>query len=316
MDLLTIGESMVVLSAKSQGAMRYCTEFTRFFAGAESNVAIALTRLGYSARWVSQVGNDELGIALLSFIRGEGVDTSLVKISDSGPTGLLLKEIRHSDDLRIHYYRDGSAASHIHPDILREKFFENLKVFHVTGITPGLSETAFQTIIQALKWCEKYGVTVVFDPNIREKFLKQPDYLQKLRQILHYSDVFIPNLQEASKLLNQGRMEEQVKAARSFGVKTVIVKDGRKGTYYFAEESKGFVPNFQVEVTDPVGAGDAFASGIISGILDGLPWEETVRTGNAMGALAITAIGDITNLPNRSELEQFMNEKYKDNVRR
>ncbi|WP_224654145.1 PfkB family carbohydrate kinase, partial [Escherichia coli] len=76
MDVLTIGESMVVLSPKTQGAMRYCTEFTRFFAGAESNVAIALTRLGHSVSWVSQVGDDEFGTALLSFVRGEGVDTS------------------------------------------------------------------------------------------------------------------------------------------------------------------------------------------------------------------------------------------------
>lgn len=316
MDVLTVGESMVVLSPKSLGAMRYSNEFTRFFAGAESNVAIALTRLGHSVSWGSQVGNDEFGMALLSFIRGEGVDTSFVKVSDAGPTGLLFKEIRHSDDIRIQYYRDGSAASHMHPDLLSEDQFTKLKIFHVTGITPGLSDTAFQTIMQALEWCKKYDVTVVFDPNIREKFLKKPGYTQKLDQILHYTDVLIPNIQEATQLLKTDTMKQQVNVAFSYGIKTIIIKDGQTGAFYFTNSEEGFAPHYTVEVVDSVGAGDAFASGIISGILDGLSLHETVKTANAMGALAITAVGDITNLPNRLELEQFMSGSRTDNVRR
>lgn len=315
MDVLTIGESMAVFSPRDPGAMRYSTEFTRFFAGAESNVAIALTRLGHSVSWVSQVGNDELGIALLSFIRGEGVDTSSVKFSDAGPTGLLLKEKRHADDIRIHYYRDGSAASHMQPDLLKEEQFINLKVFHVTGITPGLSESAFRLIMKALEWCKKYNVTVVFDPNIREKFLKQPNYLEKLRQILHYTTVFIPNVEEAKKLLDIDEISEQAQVAFSYGIKTVVIK-GDAETFYFTSEEEGYATLFEVEVVDSVGAGDAFAAGIISGIVDGLDWLRTIKTANAMGALAITAVGDITNLPNREELQQFMYGNRMDNVRR
>ncbi|MDW0113087.1 sugar kinase [Sporosarcina saromensis] len=316
MDVLTIGESMVVLSPKNPGAMRYSTDFTRFFAGAESNVAIALTRLGHSVKWVSQVGNDEFGTALLSFIRGEGVDTSLVKVSDSGPTGLLFKEIRHSNDIRVHYYRDGSAASHMQPDSLKEDQVTGLKVFHVTGITPGLSDSAYQLILQVLEWCKKHAVTVIFDPNIRAKFLKQPTYLEKLQRILHYTDVFIPNTQEAVQLLNVHDMKEQVDAAFSYGIGTVIIKDGQTGAYYFTDAQEGFVPHFDVEIVDSVGAGDAFAAGIISGILDDLSWDEIVRRANALGALAITAVGDITNLPNRNELDEFMKGNRADNVRR
>lgn len=316
MDVLTVGESMVVLSPKNFGAMRYSNEFTRFFAGAESNVAIALTRLGHSVSWASQIGNDELGLALLSFIRGEGVDTSFVKVSDAGPTGLLFKEIRHSDDIRIQYYRDGSAASYMEPNLLSEVSFTKLKIFHVTGITPGLSDTAFQTIMQALEWCKKYEVTVVFDPNIREKFLKKPGYTKKLEQILHYTDVFIPNIQEAEHLLKANTMKQQVNVAFSYGVKTIIIKDGQTGAFYFTNSEEGFAPHYHVEVVDSVGAGDAFASGVISGILAGLSLHETVKTANAMGALAITAVGDITNLPNRLELEQFMSGRRTDNVRR
>lgn len=316
MDVLTIGESMVVLSPKTPGAMRYCTEFTRFFAGAESNVAIALTRLGHSVSWVSQVGDDEFGTALLSFVRGEGVDTSLVRVSDAGPTGLLFKEVRHSNDIRIQYYRDGSAASYMHPGILSEEQFIGLKIYHVTGITPGLSESAYELIIQALDWCKKYGVTVVFDPNIRGKFLKQPTYLQKLKQVLSYADVFLPNVQEAAQLLGMQTIQELAKASLSLGIKTTIIKDGKTGAYYFTSDEEGFVPHFDVTIVDSVGAGDAFAAGIISGLLDGLPLEKTVRTANAMGALAITAVGDITNLPTPRELEQFMNGSRADNVSR
>lgn len=307
---------MIVFAPRNPGAMRYSTEFTRFFAGAESNVAIALTRLGYSAGWASQVGNDELGTALLSFIRGEGVDTSSVAVSDDGPTGLLLKEIRHANDIRIQYYRDRSAASYMGPGLLREDQFIGLNVFHVTGITPGLSESAFQLIMDALGWCRTHGVTVVFDPNIREKFLKQPGYLEKLRKILPYTDVLLPNIEEAKQLLGTGSMDEQAQACFAHGIDTIIFKGADVGTYFFTAGEKGVVPLFDVEVVDSVGAGDAFAAGIISGILDGLDWPQTVRTANAMGALAITAVGDITNLPDRSELQHFINGKRTDNVRR
>ncbi|GLC90359.1 sugar kinase [Lysinibacillus piscis] len=316
LDVLTIGESMVVFTPTMNGAMRYAHQFNRSFAGAESNVAIGLTRLGHSVGWISKVGNDELGSALLSFIRGEGVDTSQVQRSQSHATGLIFKEIRHADDVRIQYYRQFSAATMMHPDMLDERIFASAKFLHVTGITAGISETAFNTIMAAIEIGKRHGVKIVFDPNIRNYFIHTPKYIERLQQILQHTDIWIPNQAEATSILGVEDIEEQAKMALSMGIQTVIIKSSDSDTFYFTANEQGRVPRFSVKAVDSVGAGDAFAAGTISGFLDQLLLQDIVIRANAMGAFAVTAIGDITNLPDKQELAHFVQQEKSDNVLR
>src|SRR5690606_8413615 len=103
MDVVTIGETMLLFTPDTEGHMRYASNFSRKFGGAESNVAIGLSKLGHKAGWISRVGNDEFGKAIVSFLRGEGVDVSQVKYDDKAPTGLFFKEKRTVSEFRIQY---------------------------------------------------------------------------------------------------------------------------------------------------------------------------------------------------------------------
>src|SRR6266700_4857796 len=118
LDVVTLGESMVLLLAEQPGPMREATTYRRFIAGAESNLAIGLSRLGQTAGWFSRVGDDEFGRAIVFRIRGEGVDTSRVLSDARAPTGLVIRERREVGPIEQVYYRRGSAASLMSPDDL------------------------------------------------------------------------------------------------------------------------------------------------------------------------------------------------------
>src|SRR6266849_6834272 len=183
LDVVTLGESMVLLLAEQPGPMREATTFRRFIAGAESNLAIGLSRLGHAAGWFSRVGDDEFGRAIVFRIRGEGVDTSHVVSDASAPTGLVIRERREVGPIEQVYYRRGSAASRLSPADLDAAYLGRAKYLHLTGITPALSESCRQTVFAAADMARAAGVRVVLDPNYRSKLWDPPEFREVLRSL-------------------------------------------------------------------------------------------------------------------------------------
>src|SRR4030081_2720304 len=146
LDVVTLGESMVLLLAEQPGPMREATTFRRFIAGAESNLAIGLSRLGHSAGWFSRVGDDEFGRAIVFRIRGEGVDTSHVLSDASASTGLVIRERREVGPIDGVSSPRGPAASLLSPADLDASYLSNARFVHLTGITPALSESCRETV--------------------------------------------------------------------------------------------------------------------------------------------------------------------------
>src|SRR5699024_1673197 len=119
--------------------------------------------------WISRLGNDEFGLYIRNSIRGEGVDTSHVIFDSKKPTAVFFKEKQVNADSKIFYYRKDSAASMIRPSDIDELYVSKAKIFHLTGITPALSDTCYKTVFRAIELARKHGLTIVFDPNIRLK---------------------------------------------------------------------------------------------------------------------------------------------------
>ncbi|WP_100406444.1 sugar kinase [Bacillus solitudinis] len=317
MDVVTIGETMVLFTPESSPLMRYSATYSRKFGGAESNVAIGLTRLGHEVGWISKVGNDELGKGMLSFIRGEGVDVSQVTKSDIAPTGLYFKEVRHANNVQVQYYRKGSAASTLSVDDLDSAYIARAKYLHITGITPALSENCYETIMKAIAIAKENGVKIVFDPNLRKKLWSEERAREVLLEIAAKSDIILPGVSEGDFMFGE---KDPLKLGELFlelGAELVVLKVGAKGAYYFTEKEHVLVPGFPVEqVIDPVGAGDGFAAGVISGLLDGLPLLEAVERGNAVGAMATMVPGDFEGLPTREEIASFTNSSEEEDINR
>jgi 2-dehydro-3-deoxygluconokinase len=318
MDVITIGESMLLFTPTTTGPLRYKSEFAAKIGGAESNVAIGLSRLGHKVGWISRLGNDEFGKKVLTFIRGEGVDVSHVILDPENHTGLYFKEMLRDHEVNVYYYRNKSAASFMKPSDLNKAYLAHAKYLHVTGITPILSETCCQTIMSAIDTAKKNGVQVVFDPNIRKKLWPKDDDFKKIfLEIAAKSDIVLPGIEEGKFLANDTNPEKISKFFHNIGASAVVLKLGEKGAYFSKEDEKGYVAPFPVKkVVDPIGAGDGFAAGFLSGLLDGLDMHKAVERGAAIGSIVTTVEGDVEGLPDRDQLYAFLSSTKREDVHR
>jgi len=306
LDVVTFGETMALLSPESTGLMRYAPSFTRKFAGAETNVAIGLARLGHRSGWISRVGDDEFGKALLAFVRGEGVDVSRVRVDEEAPTGVFFKETRRPGDYRVYYYRRDSAASRMSAADLDESYLSEARYLYVSGITPALSDSCRDLTYRAVEAAKQCGVRVVFDPNVRKKLWPETVARRVLLELASMADIVLPGAAEGEFLFGEREPEKLGALFLAHGPSAVVVKLGSRGAYYATMHERGRVPAFPVDrVVDPIGAGDGFSAGLLSGLLDGLPLKEAVRRANAVGAAVTMASGDVEGLPDREDLERL-----------
>ncbi|KGP72830.1 sugar kinase [Pontibacillus yanchengensis] len=306
-DVVTMGETMVLFTGNESLPIPYVHQFKKQIGGAESNVAIGLARLGYKSGWLSKLGDDPFGTYIHHFIRGEGVDTTQVQLTNQAPTGIFFKESLSPEDVRVHYYRHQSAASTLTKEDVSEDYIKEARVLHLTGITPALSSTCKEAVFQAITYAQKHSIPIVFDPNIRYKLWNDLDEAKKtLLEMATHSDIILAGEDEGAFLTGEKDVRAMAMKLKTSEAQHIIVKKGKDGAYILSD-GESFVEGFPVEqVVDPVGAGDGFAVGVISAYLDGHTIPEGVKRGNAIGSLVVKVNGDIEGLPTRPTLEQFL----------
>jgi 2-dehydro-3-deoxygluconokinase len=305
MDVVTFGETMVLFTPVTVGPLRYASQFEKTIGGAESNVAIGLARLGHQVSWVSRLGDDEFGLYIRNFIRGEGVDTSHVVFDAKHPTAVFFKERQTAREPTVYYYRRGSAASCLQPEDVSEELIARAKFLHVTGITPALSPSCRDTVYQAIEKAKRHRVTVVFDPNIRLKLWTADEARDVLMDIAGQCDIVLPGWEEGRILTGEDAPEQIAERLLQNGAGAVVVKLGERGAYYAAVNDRAYVDGFPVrQIVDPIGAGDGFAAGFLSGLIRGWSYRDAVRLGNRVGAYALTVVGDVEGYPFWSQIAE------------
>lgn len=310
MEVITFGETMVMFNPDSTGPLRYIHNFTKGIAGAESNLAVGLSRMGHNVGWFSHLGNDEFGRYIKSVIQGEDVDVSRVRFDDVNRTGLLFKERFGHVDPNVYYYRHDSAASNMTPEGLDEDYIKQAKVLHVTGITMALSQSARETVFRAMAIARENGVLVSFDPNIRRKLWSLEEAKKVLLEAAGQCDIIFPGIDEAKVMLGLEEPEAICESFIEMGCKIVALKLGKKGCYVANAQGGTYIEGYKVEkVEDTVGAGDGFAAGFLSGILQECPIETCGQYANAVGAMATLVSGDMEGLPTHDQLKAFMNKE-------
>jgi 2-dehydro-3-deoxygluconokinase len=316
-DVVTIGESMILFQPMTDGSLRYSPLFTKSIAGAESNVAIGLTRLGKKVRWISRLGCDPFGDLIVSTLAGEGVDVSCVIRDKKAPTAIYFKEFKGYGDPMIYYYRKYSAASKFSEADIQPEWLANARHLHVTGITPALGERTADFIKKVMEQAKARGLTVSFDPNLRRKLWSEEQARCVLLSLMPLCDIFLPGLEEAKFLIGEQPVAEYGKQFLQMGPKLVVMKLGQEGSIGFYQNEAIQSPAFRMDkVVDPVGAGDAFAAGLLSVLLDeDQPLDEDVlniclpkalKRANLLGALATQFKGDWEGLPSIREVEQYI----------
>ncbi|TVY01862.1 sugar kinase [Paenibacillus cremeus] len=305
-EIITFGETMALMMPTGSKGIEYSAQFQSLFGGAESNVAIGVSRLGHKVGWFSRLGKDPFGRMILKKIRGEGVDVSRVELTTEAPTGMMLREVV-SGKTSVYYYRKGSAASTLKPENLDEEYIKQAKYLHVTGITPALSESCRESAKEAIRIARKHGVKVCFDPNLRLKLWSIEEARGVLLELAQEADYFLPGLDEL-KLLYQTESFDEIVARLSELKAVSIVKGGDDETYIVENGKVTSVPYFKAEqVVDTVGAGDGFCAGFFVGLLKGYSHYEAVRLGNLIGCMVVQMEGDWEGIPTWEQVEAFLN---------
>ena len=299
--LVTLGETMAKLVGAAVGPLRHARSLSVRVAGAESNVAIGVRRLGLPATWVGRVGDDELGRLVASTLRGEGVETVAV-VDPGAPTGLMLAERRSAELRRVSYYRAGSAGSRLCADDVPLAAVRAAGVLHVTGITAALSPGAHEAVLAAVAGAREAGVPVSLDVNYRAALWSRDDARRALRPLAEQADVVFAGADEAALLVDAESPAGAARCLGSLGARTTVVTLGAEGAVACTDGDLLTAPGVPVTAIDPIGAGDAFVSGYLAGLLDGLGTEACLDQALRCGAFAVTVEGDWEGLPSRAEL--------------
>lgn len=307
--VLTIGEPMGLFIALQECKLEDVQNFFMSIAGAEYNVSVGLTRLGLSVGYLTKLGNDPFGKKILKEMEKIGIDTSMTKISNEYQTGFMLKAKNTIGDPDIFYYRKNSAASKLSVDDVKDLELNGWDALHITGVFPGISEQCYEATSLLMDKANDSNVPIFFDPNLRPQLWKsEKNMVENINRLAIKSDYFLPGTNEGLILCGSKNPDVIAEYYIKKGIGTVIVKTGEDGAVAYTSDSKIKVPGYKPKnIIDTVGAGDGFAVGVESGILRGLTLEESVRRGNAIGAIQIMNASDNEGLPTEEELEEFMN---------
>jgi 2-dehydro-3-deoxygluconokinase len=303
--VVTFGEAMALFRAAPGEPLRTAGQFTRSVAGAESNLAIGLSRLGCDAGWFGRVGDDPLGLSILDTLRREGVDVSHGIVDSGAPTGILVRDTHAERRIDVVYARKDTAGSRLSRSDLDPAYLASARVLHFTGITPALSPTAREATAEAVRLAAEAGVMVSFDPNIRRQLWPSADDARReLVPFVERSQLVLTGHNEATLLTG----EQSPRAAANWfidhGVGIVAVKLGSGGAWATNGDEAFHGEALPVHPVDPIGAGDAFDAGFLCAWLAGAGLRGCVEEGNLVGGLSVQACGDIEGLPYRRELDE------------
>ena len=307
-EVTTFGETMLRLAAPPGHRLDEATRLDIEVGGAESNVAAALAAIGRRCGWLGHLPASPLGRNALRRIRAAGVDVSGATLVEGGRLGLYFVEFGAAPrPTEVHYDRAASVASSLGVDGLRWELLLDSEVLHLTGITPALGERPRQLVRAALARAAERGLRTSFDVNYRSKLWSPEQAAATLLPLLPQLDLLICGRGDAETVFGLGGAPDEVLVAleaRCAGG-AVVLTLGDEGA--LARDSAGApvqVPSHPATVVDRVGAGDAFAAGVLDGWLDG-DLLLGLRRGVALAALALSQWGDQL-VTTRRELDELV----------
>jgi sugar/nucleoside kinase (ribokinase family) len=269
--------------------------------GCAANVAIDLARQGVRADVVGCLGRDAAAQVVISLLEASDVNCGRIVYSDTLPTSQTIVLLVKGQDRRfLHVFGANSAltVAHIDPDWLR-----TLRVFYLGGlyVMPGIQMDA---LTELLRFCRAHGVITVVD-------VIAPQHVRDfsgLKSILPHVDYFIPNEDEAAVITGTDDVHEQIAVLQGWGAGTLVITQGRKGLTAAAGDDRWRAQPFPVEAVDPSGGGDAFAAGLIFGILQGWALPDMLRYASVLGASATLAVGTTTSVFTAEEARHFLSQ--------
>ena len=298
--VVTLGETMALLDPVADGELALGSLLTLRIAGAESNFAVGLARLGLDVAWISRLGADRPGALVRDALTAEGVDLRWVAEDPAAPTGLFYKW-RTDGRTSVAYYRHGSAASRLSVADVPDEALRGAALVHLTGITMALGEGPRALVLDVARRARAAGATVTFDPNYRPALWESPAAAAAaIAPVLEHVDWLLCGAGEAETVFGTAD------PAR-LGATGAVVRAADRGSLVAAAgEVITVEPQRAEEVVDEVGAGDAYAAGFVFGLLQGWDPAACARAGHVIAGWALRGTGDWETLPRLDEVRGLL----------
>lgn len=311
LSAVCIGETMAMLTPVEAVPLHEATELHCGVGGAESNVAMGFAAMGLDSHWVGRVGKDGFGIRILNELRRHGVGVTGVEVDPALPTGLYVKvpaqESGPDGGSSVLYYRQGSAASAMGPGTLANpavtKLLEHAELIHLSGITAALSAECLE-LTEAILTAPRHGRLISFDVNWRPALWTGQDQ-SVLQRLANLADIVLVGKDEAEHAFGTTDETELRQLLPAPSV-LVIKNEAISAIALDRDGTRAEVPALSVDVLEPVGAGDSFAAGYLSGMLFGLDQKASLRRGHVAAACTLTVHGDRGPLPEARELSAIL----------
>jgi len=325
-DILTMGRSSIDLYSNEIGApFPQIKSFAAYVGGCPTNIVVGTQRLGLKSAVLTAVGNDPVGDFLLQFLEEEGVVTTFIQRKPGRRTSAVILGIEPPNKFPLVYYRDNCADIELTIDDVMAAPIADSRCLLISGT--GLSrEPSRSATLFAAEQAQAVGTTVVLDLDFRPD--QWPDaraYGVTVRSALRLVDIVIGTADEtrAAALTDvsaisvehsqvsdahvSGNADLAVESVLKAGPKSFVMKSGAEKTAVYLHNGETIeAPPFPVEVYNILGAGDAFASGLLYGYLKGWDWYRAARMGNACGAIVVTRHGCANFMPYEQEALDFI----------
>ena len=319
-DLVAIGRANLDLYSQSIGEpFENATGFDAMVGGSPTNIAIGVRRLGHRAGVITGVGDDTVGDFVLRYLTDEGVDTTNVVRVPGKLTSLALLGVQPPDHFPLTFYRTDPADIHLTVEAVDGVDFAGTQALEVSGNALARGPCVDATH-RAMERARAAGSTIYMDVDLRpSEWPNSRAFGDAIRAVLPGVDVLIGTEEEFTAAFldaiepgtpaETAALDEAVVEATADGPGVVITKRGPRGATVTIGDDRFDVPGFTVGVVNTVGAGDAFAAGLITMRLEDRPWVDAVRFGNACGAIVVTRHGCSAAFPTRPELDAFLDER-------
>ncbi|MFD8567670.1 sugar kinase [Streptomyces sp. NPDC059639] len=290
-EVICLGETMAQLTPADDAGLEHSREIRLAVAGAESTVAQYLADLGHRTAWASRVGDDPFGRRIVTAVADRGVDVAHVSVDRDAPTGVYFKDPAPDGTTRVHYYRRGSAASRMTAADAERIALDGVRLLHLTGITPALSEGCADAVRVLAERAAAHDTPLSFDVNYRPALWSSREKAaQALLDLARRADIVFVGRDEGEALWGTATADDLHEHLAPRG--TLVVKDGPVGATVFAPGVREFVAAPAVEVVEAVGAGDAFAAGYVGGLLAGAAQRDRLALGHRLAGRTLRSVED------------------------
>jgi 5-dehydro-2-deoxygluconokinase len=333
-DIICLGRLAVDLYAQQVGSrLEDVASFAKYLGGSSANIAFGCARLGLNASMLARVGNDHMGRFLTETLTKEGCDVSHVRVDQERLTALVLLGLKDRDTFPLIFYRENCADMAVDEADFDEAYIASSKALLITG-THFSTEQVNRTSRRALEYARNNDVRTVLDIDYRPvlwgltgkadgetRFVANESVSAHIQGILPLFDLVIGTEEEFRIAGGKDSLIECLREVRKVTPATLVVKRGPLGCQIIDGDVPASIDDapiqggVEVEVLNVLGAGDAFASGFLSGWLRDEPLDACARAANASGALVVSRHGCAPAMPTPAELDYFLSEAKADPAR-